>query len=1530
MSSKNFHHASPSGKRVGRVWGGEPSNQELSGHHSSVVAKLPVNVSITTQTEPVWTQDLKVSSSADRTGRPQFPSVLTRIRSRVVLSLIDTGSQATLIDSALLSSMLPQWQDDLDTSALSSLRTVKGDPMVVWGKTYLPLKVGDFECTFPFFVVENSYPAVILGSDFLEAYCCLVNYEDKTLEIGKRAWRVPLAGPEVPIQVTPFQPVSLPPLSETLISCRVTNGLGFGAKPLLFEPNDLPAGIVTSPCVVSLDQYGRVPVRLMNTTTSELKLKMSGVIGNLERIETVSNESSATFEKSECDALMVGTISDCDDWLQKFHFGKDLTDSQRQALVTVLKNRQTAISKNDNDIGSTDVIMHDINTGGHVPVSRPPYRVNPIKQQVINQEVDRLLTTGVIEASASPWASPVILVKKSDGNWRLCIDYRSLNEITQPVSYPMPRMDDIFDSLRGSKFFCTLDLNQAYYQVKINPRDVPKTAFVTRDAQYQFIRMPFGLNGAPSTCQRLMNSILEGLLFKCAIAYLDDIIVFGTSFELTLKHLDEVLARLAQHGIKVKPNKCHLFESQMLFLGHVVTPEGIHTDPNKVDTIRSWPQPLNGKEVKSFLGLINYYQRFIPNLSQLASPLRLLEKAKIWNWTADCQDSFNKIKELLTTAPVLGFPDFSPSASPFILDCDASDSGVGAVLSQEQDGKLRVLAYGSKALSKEQRSYCPTQKEMFSLVYFIEYYREYLIPRPFIIRTDHSALKWLRRAHSSRNDMLVRWNTILDNFTFDVDGDILGRLQEYNFQILYRPGKYHGNADSLSRRPFRKAGHEECPSCNPEVAIAGRYLSDDAQKILSLVTTVGQSATVQESTLQVAPVIHSAFPALSSQTEDHSRTSEVDSDSSADPSDLLGHLHILPFDVDLRQAQEGDPDIFPVLSSLVQGHPKPAKPTLLSYSRITRILFGQYNRLELKDGVLIRKVRNWCQIITPWKLRSMVLKGAHNDAGHGGLRQTRRRVTKLFWWPDCTQEIEDYVRCCLTCAQTKRIGRHRIAPLQPLPKGYANQAVHLDLAGPLRPSSMGNVYLCVMIDRFTSWIEAIPIPDKTATTVVSTFFQHWVCRYGIPEQLYTDQGQEVAGKLMTCLCTELGIDKIRTSPRHPQADGKVERSIQQIKAGLRSYLAEKGGDWESHVNPVLLNIRTVESASSGFTPAMLTFGRELLLPYESMANLTGNSESSPHEFMVKLRDHLQVIHAQARLSYGKAQRQQKRYFDTKVHGNRFNVGDWIFIRGQPKHTLDPNQFIGPYTISKRFTETLYEVEPARLENRMKVNPKLGSHKKIVHFNNLRPVQTPAFAQIRQRQHQSCVCECPCRGQGLAVDVGTQVPRVQENPRVQCDLEHGEWELELIDATSEDLAMADHWARDLAGRPVTRGRSPSRAWNSGAENLRRQASRRRSPTRGRSSYRGWNSGAENRRREAWRHHSPDEDNPESEVTSCTFSNPDSDTDVCVQVSSELTTFSVPDSDTDQCIQSTSPRLSTESTEPQCVTTESTEPLQVNSE
>ncbi|GFV48617.1 retrovirus-related Pol polyprotein from transposon 297 [Trichonephila clavipes] len=447
----------------------------------------------------------------------------------------------------------------------------------------------------------------------------------------------------------------------------------------------------------------------------------------------------------------------------------ELSDEQRNKLSELLRKFSGLFTKTDKSTAAKTNVKHRIFTGDHAPINQRAYRVSPTERRIIHEEVQKMLDEGIVQPSESPWSSPVVLVRKKDGSWRFCVDYRKLNSVTKKDVYPLPRIDDTLDCLKGTKFFSSMDLRSGYWQIEIDEADREKTTFITPEGLYEFKVMPFGLCNAPATFERMMDNLLRHFKWTMCLCYLDDIIVFSETFEDHLIRLRLVLKCLQEAGLKLNSKKCLFAAQDVKILGHLVSSNGVRPDPDKIKAVRHFPTPKNIHDIRSFLGLCSYFRRFIKGFCYLAEPLQSLLKSGVeFHWGPEEVEAFSSLKKALTSDPVLGMYDERASAE---IHTDASGYGIGAVLVQIQNNVEKVIAYASRTLTKAEKNYSTTERECLAIVWATNKFRPYIFGKHFTVVTDHHSLCWLMNLKDP-SGRLARWAL---------------RLQEHDFDVKYKP-----------------------------------------------------------------------------------------------------------------------------------------------------------------------------------------------------------------------------------------------------------------------------------------------------------------------------------------------------------------------------------------------------------------------------------------------------------------------------------------------------------------------------------------------------------------------------------------------------------------------------------------------------------------------------------------------------------------------------------------------------------------------
>lgn len=900
------------------------------------------------------------------------------------------------------------------------------------------------------------------------------------------------------------------------------------------------------------------------------------------------------------------------------------------------------------------------------PVYVKQYRLPQSSKGEISKQIQQMLDNDIIEEAKSEWSSPILLVpKKATGNqekqWRLVVDYRKLNDCIVDDKFPLPNIIDILDSLSGSLYFSHLDLNQGYYQLLLNEESRKYTAFTTSTGQYHMKRLAMGLKISPSSFSRAMSVAMSGLAFEKCFIYLDDLIVFGRNMNSHNKNLIEVLERLRKVNLKLNPNKCCFLKKELLYLGHVVSANGVLPDPAKIEVLKNYPVPTNTDEVKRFVAFCNYYRRFIKDFANITNCLNKLTRKNIpFIWTDECKESFEKLKNALTTPPVLQFPDFSEN-NEFIIQTDASGTAIGSVLCNKD---MRPVAYASRPLNKAERNYPTIQKELVAIVWSIKYFRPYIYGRTFTIMTDHKPLIYLfsLKDPSSR---LLKFRLA---------------LEEYNFKILYVPGKNNSVADALSR-----------------ICITSDSLREMNHDIITVMTR-GQRKRLEDKS--ETPICNKPI----NQWSDQPRVVEL----LKIPSDFV-ELTFINNDK---------------LEKLKRDNVEKVEKECFIYVKSKNIIYINLNfRAQFSRAEFVTKLEQFCKEMKLRELcivkcrenelflkevlqeinsikdwtgpRMCVLRGVKridddeekryilNDfhllptSGHAGVRRMTYNIKRKFYWPGLDNDVKNFVSKCTTCQKMKHC-KYVKEPMEiTTTASHAFEKIFLDLVGPLDGDLEGNCYILTIQCELSKFVEAYPLKNKETVTVAKEFVNKFILRFGVPDTIATDRGTEFVSSTMEQVCKLLKIEKLTSTSYHHQSIGALENSHKNLGAFLRIQCNGQKDSWSQWLPFWCYSFNNTVHTETKYTPFELVFGRSGKIPCSISQYI--EPLYNPENYALDLRYRLQVAHQDARNNLISNKEKRKCNYDKNSNHVTYNNGQLVLVKNECAKKLDV-LYEGPFTV----------------------------------------------------------------------------------------------------------------------------------------------------------------------------------------------------------------------------------------------------------
>lgn len=918
-----------------------------------------------------------------------------------------------------------------------------------------------------------------------------------------------------------------------------------------------------------------------------------------------------------------------DQWYLKIDISEALDQEQREKIRDIVRKNDSAFAI-DGHLGHYDEEVEIPLLPGTKPISVPPYQASPANKEVIDKQMDTWLKLEVIEPSRSPWAAPVFIVYRNHKP-RMVIDLRRLNDRAIADEFPLPRQEEILQSLSGSRYLSTLDALAGFTQLSVKESDREKLAFRTHRGLYQFKRMPFGYRNGPAVFQRVMQGVLAPFLWIFALVYIDDIVIFSKTFEDHLAHVDQVLRAVAEAKITLSPEKCHFGYESLLLLGQKVSRLGLSTHKEKVDAIIQLKEPRSVHELQVFLGMMVYFSAYIPYYAWIVHPLfQLLKNKNSWQWGSEEAQAYELCKQVLTEAPIRAH---AIPGRPYRVYSDACDYALAAILQQVQPIKVRdlkgtkvyerleraylageavpilvnhlvkdgtdvpgsntwgetlddttvhierVIAYWSRVLQSAERNYSPTEREALALKEGLVKFQATLEGEEILAITDHAALTW-SKTFQNVNRRLLTWGLVFSAFP--------------NLKIIHRAGRVHSNVDPLSRLR-RRVPDQTSPGPEGKDALK---LGIGEDPLREMYTELGEQ--FEKRLLKVAS---NYVGKEEREMEEVARTKEIGieltrGDAREDISQSTTYVASRSYNVviALEEAEKRrwldeykqDPFFKRIISDLDSKE---------SRSFITA------TRFRIREDGMVMFVDNEgnTRLCVPKGLVPEVMKDIHDgqtEAAHAGYHKTYNRISSTHYWPRMSRNIKEFVQTCDVCQKTKPRKHAPVGLLQPIPiPSQPFEVLSMDFISELPETPEGYNAILVVVDKLTKY--AITIPTTTAITekeTASLLFKYVFTKFGLPRQIISDRDTRWRGDFWAEVCRLMGMRRALTTAYHPQADGQTEALNHYLEVAVRCYVErlDKRDLWSKLLDSLTFAYNSTPHSSTGRTPAFLLRGYQPL------------------------------------------------------------------------------------------------------------------------------------------------------------------------------------------------------------------------------------------------------------------------------------------------------------------------------------------------
>ena len=809
--------------------------------------------------------------------------------------------------------------------------------------------------------------------------------------------------------------------------------------------------------------------------------------------------------------------------------------------------------------------------------------------------------------------------------------------------HPLITMEDVIDSMSENqpKIFSLLDLKSGYWQVPLDPETAHKSAFSTHQGHFEFTRMPFGLCNAPFAFQNLMHTVLRKMIFKYCLVYIDDVIVFSKNMDEHIQHLTEIFERFRQAKLKLHPSKCEFGLKKVLYLGHVLSDEGVQMDPNKITKMKDFPRPHSQKSLRQFLGLVGFYRRYIDGYSHITNPLnKLLKKDTKFEWDDDCEAAFQNLKNALTKAPILKYPNLEKQ---FTLATDASRQAISYILMQyDNNNKLCPVGYGGRSLSKQEKNYTVTEIEMLAVLEGIKHFHTFLANRRFIVQTDHCSLKYIKSLRLATG-RLSRWALF---------------LMGYNFDVVYKKGKDNQVADAFSRREYTPTT-EEVPA------------DESFEDYLLSMSEAAEERQVKEKPKKTW-LVEFQHPEMNTETSQNI-SSLNDNEQTTFEADTL----------DIAPLQRSCEDFKDMMLYLEQGElpvdeQKAQKIVLTSefYTLLNGKLYHLYQPTHPRIKILKPVVHQLC---IPQAMRQEVVDGYHAENAHIGFERLYDTVRQKYYWPRLYTDLYEVVTGCRDCQQSKVSTKAKRAPLCPLPVASVFERVHIDLLGPLPESPEGFKYILVIVESFSRFPEIFALKTQKSEEIAEHLYSVF-CRWGAPVSILSDLGKNLTSQVIKNLCSVFKIKHLKTSSYHPQSNAQCEVFNKTILQSFRLYCQQQK-DWPKYINLLLYSYRATNAVkSTKISPFEILHGFPMRLSIDNVFLDKHSQGENTDSYMNTLAKRIQLTEKIVKENVKDSPEVNRRnYDDAQTEIPTYEIGDKVWLRNMKRKVGENPKMVRPWT-----------------------------------------------------------------------------------------------------------------------------------------------------------------------------------------------------------------------------------------------------------